>query len=317
MVDIDEVAKKIYLIDDQLYSIPKFGSVYLLNEERKALIDSGPATSANSVLDGIKQVGVKPEDIAYIIVTHIHLDHAGGAGVLLRSMPQAQVVVHYKGAQHLINPARLIDSVTDVYGEEPTTRHGEVLPVESRQVLAIHEGDTIKLGKEQILKFIDAPGHAPHELCIYETRSGGLFVGDAIGLSVVENEILLPFHPLPNFDLELYLNTLERLTKLAPTMLYYAHFGISSKVQEDFQLAKDKLQIWDDIIAKAIKENAFDDAARRLMVQVSATLEPIRGVEFLKSLYEFLIQVYLPLCAAGHIKYYQKAIKLTKCMEAK
>jgi len=113
MVDIDEVAEKIYLIDDQLYSIPKFGSVYLLNEEKKALIDCGPTTSVNTVLAGVKKVGVKPEDITYIIVTHIHLDHAGGAGVLLRNMPQAQVVVHYKGAQHLINPVNLVNSATE------------------------------------------------------------------------------------------------------------------------------------------------------------------------------------------------------------
>jgi len=309
MVDIDEVAEKIYLIDDHLYSIPKFGSVYLLNEERKALIDCGPTTSVNTVLAGVKKVGVQPEDIAYIIVTHIHLDHAGGAGVLLRNMPQAQVVVHYKGAQHLINPVSLVNSATEAQGKEVIAKLGEVLPIEEHRLQAIHEGDTIRLGKEQILKFIDAPGHASHELCIYETRNGGLFVGDAIGLSLVENEMLLPFHPPPNFDLELYLNTLERLTKLAPTMLYYAHFGVSSKVQEDFQLARDKLQIWDDIIAKAIKENAFGDAARRLMGQVGAELEPIRGVESLKSLYEFLTQVYLPLCAAGHIKYYQEAHK--------
>jgi len=316
MVDIDEVAENLYLIDDHLYSIPKFGSVYLLNEERKALIDCGPTTSVDTILAGVKKVGVMPEDIAYIIVTHIHLDHAGGAGVLLKDMPRAQVVVHRKGVKHLVNPARLIDSVTEAYGEEPTIRHGEVMPIKSRRVLAVHEGDTIRLGKKQILKFIDAPGHAPHELCIYETRNGGLFIGDAVGLSLVENEILLPFHPLPNFDLELYLNTLERLTKLAPTMLYYAHFGVSSKVKEDFRLAREKLQIWDDIIAQAIKENAFDDAARRLMVQVGAELEPIRGMESLKSLYEFLTQVYLPLCGAGYIKYYQEVHK-AYYMEAK
>ena len=103
MIDINEVAENIYLIDDQLFSIPKWGCVYLINEEKKALIESGPATSANSVLDGIRQVGVRPEDIAYIIVTHIHLDHAGGAGVLLKSMPQAQVVAHFLGT-HLPHP---------------------------------------------------------------------------------------------------------------------------------------------------------------------------------------------------------------------
>ncbi|GAI19640.1 unnamed protein product, partial [marine sediment metagenome] len=109
--EVSKVSENIYMIDDQLYSIPKYGSVYLINEDKKALIDSGPTTSANSVLDGIKAVGVRPEDIDYIIVTHIHLDHSGGVGVLLRDMPQAQVFVHYKGARHLVNPAKLISSM--------------------------------------------------------------------------------------------------------------------------------------------------------------------------------------------------------------
>ena len=315
MVNINEVADNIYLIDDHLYSIPKFGSVYLLNEERKALIDCGPTTSVNAVLAGIKKVGVKPEDIAYIIVTNIHLDHAGGAGVLLKNMPQAQVVVHHKGAKYLVNPASLIDSVTAVYGEESTIRHGEVLPIKSQRMLVVQDGDTIRLGKEQILEIMDTPGHAPHELCIHESRNGGLFVGDAIGLSLVDNNILLPFHPLPNFNLELCLTSLERLAKLDPANLYYAHFGASSKTQEDLRLAKVKLQIWNGIIAEAIEENAFEDAARRLMVQVGTELEPIREAKSLKSLYEFLIQVYMPLCAAGHIKYYKETIKLAKCTE--
>ena len=93
MVGINEVAENIYLIDNHLFSLPKWGSVYLLNEENKALIETGPATSVSAVLDGIKKIGVIPEDIAYIIVTHIHLDHAGGAGVILNDMTNAQVVV--------------------------------------------------------------------------------------------------------------------------------------------------------------------------------------------------------------------------------
>ena len=94
MADIDEVAENIYLIDAQLHSIPKWGGVYLVNEERKALIDTGPTASVRFVLDGIRKVGVRPEDIDYLVVTHIHLDHAGGAGVLLNEMPQAQNLSH-------------------------------------------------------------------------------------------------------------------------------------------------------------------------------------------------------------------------------
>lgn len=310
MVDINEVAENIYLIDEQLYSIPKWGSAYLLNEEKKALIETGPATSASTVLDGIRKAGVRPEDIDYIIVTHIHLDHAGGAGVLLKDMPRAQVVVHHKGARHLIDPVRLVNSALEVQGEEVIAEQGGVLPIERHRVQEIHDGDTIRLGKEQLLKFIDAPGHAPHELCISETRNGGLFVGDALGVCLVENEILLPFHPPPDFDLELCLSTLARLAELAPTVLYYSHFGVSNKVQENIQLAREKLQVWDDIVAQAIKEGAFDDAARRLIAQIYTELEPIKGVESLRSLYEYMVKIHIHLAVAGHMKYYQEAMKL-------
>ena len=303
MVDINEVAENIYMIDDQLYSISKWGSVYLLNEERKTLIESGPAASANVVLEGINKVGVRPQDIAYIVVTHIHLDHAGGAGLLLEDMPQAQVVVHYKGARHLVNPARLVSSVIATQGEEIMMRVGEVVPIEASRIQEIHDGDTIKLGDKQVLKFIDTPGHAPHELCIYESRNGGLFTGDAVGMYVAEGEVLRPLSPPPDFDLELYINTLERLMRLNATTIYFSHFGISNKVQESLQLAIDKLRIWDDIVEKAARENALGSAAERMIAQACVELEPIRGK---KSLYEYLTRQAMPLSAAGFMKNYQE-----------
>ena len=161
MVDIKEVAENIYLIDDQLYSNPEWGSVYLINEEKKALVDTGPATSVSVVLDGIKRAGVRSEDIDYIIVTHIHLDHAGGTGVIIKGMPHAQVLVHHKGARHLVNPAKLISSAIEVQGEETMVKHGEVVPIEAERVKLVYEGDVLKLSDEQVLRFIDAPGHAP------------------------------------------------------------------------------------------------------------------------------------------------------------
>lgn len=307
MNDIFEVGENIYLIDDQLYSIPKWGCVYLLNEERKALIETGPATSANAVLNGIKKVGVRPEDIAYLLVTHIHLDHSGGAGVLLKDMPQAQVIVHHKGARHLVDPAKLIRSIFEIgYGEE-LKRCGEPVPIEEHRVREVRDGDTIELSKGQVLKFIDAPGHAPHELCIYESRNGGLFTGDALGIYIPENEILLPFHTPPNFDLELSISTIKRLTEFNATRIYFSHFGVSHKAQETLQLAIDKLWVWEDIIARAAEENALDSAAERLVAQASAELEPIRKMD---ALYEFMTEFYLAFCAAGHIKNYKERHKL-------
>jgi len=301
VVDIKEVAENIYMIDDQLYSIPELGSVYLINEERKALIDTGPATSVSVVLDGIKRAGVRSEDIDYIIVTHIHLDHAGGAGVIIKDMPHAQVLVHHRGAKHLVRPMKLISSVIEVQGKETMVKHGEVVPIEAERVKPVYEGDVLKLSEKQVLRFIDAPGHAQHELCIYESRNSGLFTGDAAGISV--NGILLLDTPPPNFNLELYISTLERLIKLEATRIYFGHFGMSNKVQENLRLAIDKVQVWYDMITEAVKEDGFEAAAERMMAQVCAELEPIKKIE---SLYEFLTEIYLPKSIAGYLKYYQE-----------
>jgi len=303
VVDINEIAENIYMIDNQLYSIPKWGSVYLINEERKALVDPGPTTSVDKVLDGIKRIGVSPGDINYIIVTHIHLDHAGGTGVLIRDMPQAEVVVHHKGARHLVNPAKLISSVMEVQGGEAMVRDGEVVPINVDRVKPVFDGNEIRLSEKQILKFIDAPGHAPHELCIYESRNNGLFTGDAVGVHIAESEVLLPATQPPSFDLELCIDTLRRLMKLKATVIYFPHFGVSNGVQEILQLAIDNLQVWDDIVTEAVKGNGFDSAAERVAAQACAKLEPIRKME---SLYEHLTNLYIPTCVNGYIKYYQE-----------
>lgn len=300
MAEISKVAENIYMIDDQLYSIPKYGSIYLINEEKKVLIDSGPTTSVNSVLTGIKAVGVRPEDIDYIIATHIHLDHSGGVGVLFRYMPQAQVFVHFKGARHLVNPAKLIDSMAADQGEEAMIKYGEVVPIESSRVQAIYDGDTIKLSDRQILKFIDAPGHASHELCIHESRNNGIFTGDAAGILIPDGEFLVPS---PNQDPDQCVNTLRRLMKYNATAVYFSHFGTSNKVQRILQLAIDKLQVWNEIIEKAIKDNTLGSASEKMVAQTCAELEPVKKM---KPLYAHMTNHLVPLSASFHIKYYQR-----------
>ncbi|HEY82969.1 MAG TPA: MBL fold metallo-hydrolase [Dehalococcoidia bacterium] len=302
MVDIKEVAENIYLIDNRLYGIPKWGSVYLINESKKALIDAGPTTSVATVLEGIKKIGVEAGDINYVMVTHIHLDHAGGAGVLLESMPQAQVVVHHKGARHLVDPTRLVSSVAETQGEKAMRMFGQVAPIAEERVKPVSGGEVIDLSEKQALRIVAAPGHASHELCIYESRNNGLFSGDAIGISVLENEVVLPVTPEPSFDLEQYLDTLERLMALGASRIYFAHFDASGKVQENLELARNKLQAWDKIIARAIAEGGLERAAEEFRAQLLRELEPVRKR---KSLYKYLTDGIIAMNVAGFIKYYQ------------
>lgn len=305
MVDVSEVAENIYLIDNQIYSVPRWGSTYLLCAEKKALIDPGPTSSANNVLEGIKSAGISPEDIDYLLVTHIHLDHAGGAGVLIKSMPRARLLVHHRGFKHMVNPEKLISSAIEVQGEEAMERNGEVVPIEAERVKPVYDGDTLRLGKRQLLKFIDAPGHAPHELCIYESRNNGVFTGDAAGIYVAENEISLPNTPPPGFNAELYINTIQKLMELKATKLYFAHFGVSSKVQELLRLNIDKLRVWDNMVSEAIKANNFNGVVPRMMAQGYAEIEPVKERE---SLYKQLAGI-VELGAAGYIKYRQEKLK--------
>jgi len=303
MVDITEVAEHIYLIDDELYSIPKWGSVYLLNEEKKALIDTGPTTSAQAVVSGIKAVGLSPADIDYIIVTHIHLDHSGGAGFLIRDMPNAQVMVHQRGARHLVDPARLMAGTIEAQGEGALKKNGEVVPIDTERVKPVCSGDVLRLSEGQLLEFVDAPGHAPHELCILESRNNGAFTGDAAGLSLCENKILFPSTPLPSFNAEVCINTIQGLMQRNLNRLYYAHFGATARVQESLQTVLDKLQVWDDMMSEIVKENKLESAVDIMMAQVYTELALIQQKE---SLYAFLTTIELQVSVEGYVKYYRE-----------
>ncbi|MBI2288189.1 MAG: MBL fold metallo-hydrolase [Chloroflexi bacterium] len=305
MVGVKEVAENIYMIDDNLYSIPKFGSVYLINEEKKALIDTGPTPSANVVLDGIKETGVSPADIDYLIVTHIHLDHAGGAGFLIRDMPKAQAVVHNRGARHLIDPTRLVSSAMAAQDrvDEGLVKETEVVPIAAERVKSVYDGDTIRLGERQTLRIIDAPGHAPHELCIHESRNNGLFTGDAAGICVGAHKALIMVNAPPSFDLELSLTTVKKLMEIQPSRLYYAHFDVADDAEQKLRWALDTLNLWDDITSQAVKYNRFNEAEERLMAQAYDTLEPIRGQWPL--VYEYMAKHDVPMSIGGFLKYYR------------
>jgi glyoxylase-like metal-dependent hydrolase (beta-lactamase superfamily II) len=302
LVDITDVAEKIYMIDNQMYSLTGWGSTYLIDEEQKALIDPGPATSAKNVLEGMDKVGVKPADIDHLIVTHVHLDHAGGAGLLLREMPKAQVFVHQRGARHIIDPSRLMSSARAARGEEGLARDGEMLPVSEERVKPVNDGDTLRLSEKQILRFIDAPGHAPHELCVRESRNNGLFLGDAIGTYLEAGDVVFNQAPPPGFDAVLFIETLEKLKRLKADRLYFGHFGVVGEAEKTLQRAIDQMRDWDSLITAAIKEQGIEAAGEKIREKLYAEIEPLRKSE---SIYQSMVENSIPLNIAGLMKYYR------------
>ncbi len=302
MVDIKEVAENIFVIDDLLYNIPKWGSVYLINEERKALVDTGPATSVNAVLDGLKKVGVEVAGIDYVIATHIHLDHAGGAGALIRYMPQAQVIVHEKAARHLINPEKLMKSFASTMGERMVQKTGPVTPIEEAKIMPVCGNEELQLSEKQSLRILHMPGHAPHQLCILESRNNGLFSGDAIGISVAEGRVLMPATPPPAFDLELSLESLQKLKELGASQIYFAHYGATDKVEESIETAVAKLKTWHTLISQAFNDGGYEAAFKKIKAQLYSELEPARASE---SLYQYLADGIVAMNITGLLKYFQ------------
>lgn len=227
---LTDLGHQIYLLDAG-YIAEEIAAIYLLvHQDRVAIIETGTALSAPQVMSGLEELGLGPDNVDYIIPTHVHLDHAGGAGELMSRCPLARLVVHPYGARHLIDPSKLVAGTIAVYGEEKFKRlYGELKPVAAARVIEAPEGHEIDLAGRS-LQFIDTPGHAKHHFCIYDAQSRGIFTGDTFGLSYPQlNTATGPFifattTPV-QFDPDAMHDSLDRLMALEPRRVYLTHYG--------------------------------------------------------------------------------------------
>lgn len=233
---VTDLGHGISLIDLYDMGFEKRTGCFVFREER-ALIETGPSPSVAHLLRGLETLRIPPEDIRYIIVTHIHLDHSGGAGLLLTHCPNAQVVVHPRGARHLIDPSRLIASARMVYGEKFDSLFHPIVPVPEDRILIRGEGDTLTIGADRTLQFLDTPGHALHHFSIYDPVSNGIFSGDTAGIryAPLEEEGIRFFLPTtsPNqFDPKALKASMERFRSMDIQRLYFGHYGMTTAVDE-------------------------------------------------------------------------------------
>lgn len=211
--------------------------IYVIIEDQVTLVETSASPSVPYILEGLRVLGIRPEEIQHIVLTHIHLDHAGGAGLLLTSCPQAKVVVHPKGAKHLINPERLINGARRVYGEQFDKLFDPILPVPEHKIVVKTDGDTLRIGGNRVLQFMDTPGHAYHHLSIYDPLSKGIFTGDTIGiyyhqLAAEGTPLYLPATSPTQFNPTAMLASLERIQACNVERIYFGHFGMSEDVEE-------------------------------------------------------------------------------------
>lgn len=261
--DLLRINDHIELIELKPNGIEGFLSTYVLKGDKIAIIDPGPTASIDYLLDEFHKIGVKLEDVAYVAATHIHIDHAGGAGKLLRGLPNAKLLVHERGAPHMINPSRLWEGAKQALGELAEI-YGEVEPVPSDRIIVSTEGMTVDLGGSVKFKVFETPGHASHAQSFFEEKTEGIFAGDAAGLYVMQYDATLPTTP-PPFFFEHALKSLDRLIILRPRAVYYAHFGFTYQGEERLRGYKRQLSLWARVIAEAAKGGlSVDEIYKRI-----------------------------------------------------
>ena len=248
---VDEVAGAatdlgagVFAIDTRMHGHRGITAGYLIRGERPCLVETGTARSAPVVVAALNSLGVEPADLATIVVTHIHLDHAGGVGDIAAAFPTAEVVVHERGARHLVDPTRLLDSARRVFGPVLDELFGPLRATDASRVRSVAETGEVDLGGGRRLTSYHSPGHAQHHVGLLDSQTGELYVGDAAGIWVPQTATVRPSTPPPDFDLDAALHSLDRFEALQPTRLLFSHFGPAPDVAEVLDRSREELRLW-------------------------------------------------------------------------
>jgi glyoxylase-like metal-dependent hydrolase (beta-lactamase superfamily II) len=261
------IAPGIRQIDTLMGGWDQVTAGFLVEGPQPALVETGARTSVETVRDALGAAGLGPTDLRWLVLTHIHLDHAGGIGDLAAAFPSATVVVHERGARHLADPSRLIDSAARVYGDVLDTLYGRMVAVQQDRLVAAADGYRVDLGNGRVLTLVDSPGHAKHHHAVLDEHTGTLLVGDAVGVRLPEVGILRPAVPPPDFDLEQAVASLHRFAALRPTQVVLTHYGPVPDPLGTLEEAERTLHHWVDVADEVMRESedaGVDDIAAAL-----------------------------------------------------
>ncbi len=229
MAEFCSLSQDIHCID-ALYIKPRVASIYLIREgDEVAIIETGTFHSVANVVASLEQLGIDQSQVKYVIPTHVHLDHAGGAGEMMRQFTQASLIIHPLGARHMTDPSRLVAGTIGVYGEERFEKlYGRIEPIAAERMIIAEDLASYSLNQRELI-FIDTPGHARHHFCIFDQQSSGVFTGDTFGISYDAMKSLprglIPTTPPVQFDPPALKQSVARIMSFAPERLYLTHYG--------------------------------------------------------------------------------------------
>lgn len=305
------LGNNINLIDGFDLGMPGRTGTYVIEEEQLTLVETGPSPSIPYILDGLKQLDLDPVHVKYIIVTHIHLDHAGGAGVLLKSCPNASVVVHPRGARHLANPSKLIAGARAVYGSKFDELFEPIVPIPGDRLIVKEDGETLAIGPDRELTFWHTPGHAAHHFSIYDPVSNGIFTGDTAGIRYHQTSDLnmepfyLPSTSPNQFDPEAMIASIRRFRNSKADRIYFGHFGMTTDVNKVYEQVTNWIP---HFVAAGEQALADGEGATRitekLRSMVNQYLTDLRVPE--NHDVHTILKLDLEVCAMGIADYLQK-----------
>jgi glyoxylase-like metal-dependent hydrolase (beta-lactamase superfamily II) len=235
---------EVFQIDTRMAGYDGITAGYLIRGDRPCLVETGTAPSAPVIRDALAGLGIGPGDLATVVVTHIHLDHAGGAGDIAAMFPAAQIVVHQRGARHLADPSRLMASARMVYGDALERLFGVLAPVPADRIVALDDVGTVDLGGGRRLDSHYSPGHAKHHVGLIDSETGDLYVGDAAGVYLPDTGDVRPATPPPDFDHQTALASVRMFAALRPSRLLFSHYGPVDRVDEILDRSAEEITVW-------------------------------------------------------------------------
>ena len=273
-----QLSKNLYLVDLQTGGFKNLIASYIITGKQTTIIETGPTSSIPNLSSALKELNIKLETVAYVALSHIHVDPGGGTGALLNNLPNAKVIIHPRGVPHLINPEKLwqqtqlvLGYVADIFGAPD--------PVPQNRIIPATNGMEIEVGNDLKLKVIETLGHAAHHLSYYLPAYSGLFPGDAAGIYLAAYEAVIPTSP-PPFLLDIALGSLEKLITLKPQVLYYTHFGEALDAVERLRRYAQQLKHWMSIVDDGFRRQQTPAKIRKRILTEDENMQKM--AEFLK-----------------------------------
>lgn len=280
------------------------GSYLLAGEKELAIVDPGPASTHEALLSAIQEAGFAPQEVTHILLTHIHLDHAGATGTLLHHMPRAQVYVHSKGAAHLLDTSKLVASSQRIYGDRMQALWGNFEPVAQEKLHIIDDGAILNAADRR-LEVHYTPGHAIHHVIFFDVHRGDLFAGDIAGVRLQGVDYVRPPTPPPDLDLEAWFTSIDKIKQLRPDVLYLGHFGPTRYSTQHLGRLREKLLAWGDIVLNAMREGKGEEEIIPLLIaQTEPELRRLARDEQTIKRYEMATNY--AMTAQGYMRYWRK-----------